>query len=395
MKSALAVSGCVAALIAGRAAGQPAPAKPAAPPAAPAAAPPPTVPNTPVQNYPTEVRGKDLEKWIKEIDSPDPFVREQALQAVLLFGPSSRNALPAVTRQVKQLNDIGPLAHAIIDLAELVPLIPDPTPGSPLDPRVKDAVTALIGVMNSPEAVVRYRAATTLGYIGPVARAALPDLIKRVDDRMSWEIRKAVCFALGRVGRDEQGWPLPAALEALARGVEDRQSKGVRLEALQAVILLGPTQSGPTPILSSVLLKRLREEHDKPTQIWIRVAIMRLNPTEINDKNLNVIVKDIKSTDQELRLTAIQALALMGTAAKAKVMDLVEALSQATDPATIRELCNALARMGQFAEKAIPSLATLTSNQDDVIKTSSMAALQAIQKAIEEAKKPPVAPVKP
>jgi HEAT repeat protein len=381
MKSAITFSGTLLVVFTVTAAAQPPAANPASPPV--------VVPNTPVTGYPTEVRGRRLEEWIKEIDSPDPYVREQALQAILLFGPSSRNALSAVTKQVKQLNDIGPLAHAIIDLSELVPLLDSPT-----DPRIKDAVNALMAVMSSPEAVVRYRAATALGYIGPPARAALPVLINRIDDRMSWEIRKAVCFALGRVGRDEQNNPLPAALEALARGVDDRMSKGVRLEALQSVILLGPPPGGVTPQLNAVLQKRLTTDHDKVTLIWIRMAIMRLVPAEINDKNLTLIAKEIKSPDPDVRLVAIQALAIMGPAAKPKLQDLIDALSQATDPATSRELCAALARMGQFAERAIPSLNNLLAHQDETVKTSADLAIKAIQKAIEDAKKPPAPPIK-
>ena len=71
-----------------------------------------------------------------------------------------------------------------------------------------DAVNAITGALDSTQAIIRYRAATALGWIGPPARTAVNALIKRIDDRYSWEIRKSVCFALGievavRVGQSE------------------------------------------------------------------------------------------------------------------------------------------------------------------------------------------------
>src|SRR5205823_5044058 len=96
-------------------------------------------------------------------------------------------------------------------------------------------------------------------------------------------------------GRDEQGAPLVNALEALGKGVSDKDSHEVRLAALQAVISLGPPASGSTPQLRNVLERRLRDERDKGVLIWVRVAIMRLDQAAITDKNLAVIAKDMKS----------------------------------------------------------------------------------------------------
>ncbi|HEX4592250.1 MAG TPA: HEAT repeat domain-containing protein [Gemmataceae bacterium] len=355
-----------------------------------------TVPNSTA--YPSEVGGRSLEEWIKEIDNPDPSVREQAIQTVLLFGPSATKAIPAITGQVQRLNDIGPQAHAIIALSELIPARTQAATSAAPDKWTGDAVNALISVLNSPEAVIRFRAGTTLGWIGPPARAAVHQgqLTRLVTDRASWEIRKAACFALGTVGRDEQGWPLVGALEALANGLAD-QSKGVRLEALQAVIRLGPlASSAAPPRLTETLRRRLTQERDKNLLVWVRVAMMRLNAAEINDKNLAPFTKDLKGSDSELRTTTIKALGLMGPAAKSAVPDLIETLQKPIDPATIIDVCTALSRMGQFADRAIGPLTTLQSTgANDVVRSAAGEAIIEIKKAIDAAKQQPPGPQPP
>ena len=255
----------------------------------------------------SEVGGRSLEEWIKDIDHPDPSVRERACRVVLLFGVAARKAIPALSDQAgRNLNDLSPQASAIIALAELVPLTPPPPPGGSPDGYTTKAVNALISASRSSQAVIRFRAATALGWIGPPARPAVQELVQMIDDRMSWEIRKAVCFALGSVGRDDQGYPMVAALEALAPGVGDRESKGVRFEALQSVLRLGPplppanapqlNASAMVPQLMNTLRQRLTNERDKVVLLWVRVAILALDGSRINDKELSVIAKEIKST---------------------------------------------------------------------------------------------------
>jgi HEAT repeat protein len=392
----LAAGACLAGPLAGAARAQPQPAPPKPgnlPPVVPVppAAAQPT--NTAVPNsasYPTQIGGRQLEDWIRDIDDTDPSVRARAIQVVIDFGPSARKAIPAVTRQVKQLNDLSPQAYAIIALAELVPLTPPPPPGGTPDKWTTDAVNAVISVLNSPQAVIRFRAATTLGYIGMQARGAVQELMRWVNDRQSWEIRKAVCFALGTAGRDEQGYPIPSALEALANGVSDPVSKDVRLEALQSVIRLGPP-SPPValPRLGNALQQRLKVERDKIVQLWVRVAVMAQDAKQISDKNVDAIGIEMKSTDPELRVAAVRAVGVMGPAAKRLVQDLIDALPRSADPVLSVELCRALGRMGQHAERAIPVLETAQLQKEDAVKVAAAAAVADIKRAVDFAKQQP------
>lgn len=347
-----------------------------------------SVPNAP--GYPDTVAGRKLEEWIKDIDSLDPSVREHACRAVIQFGPSARRAIPALVKQVRLLNDLSPQASAIIALSEIVPQ----TPGGQADGYTAQAVDALKDALDSTQAIIRYRAAASLGWIGPPARAALPVLIKRIDDRQSWEIRNAVAIALGTIGRDENGWPYVNVLEALGRGAADRESKDVRLSALQSIINLGPPATGTPPHLRMALEKRLRDEKDNIVKIWVRVAIMRIDQATITDANLQTIAKQLKSTDLETRIQAAKALGFIGIFAKSTVPDLVDALRRNPEPALLVQLCWSLARMGMHAETALASLRTLQkSTQDEWVKSSIKSSIEEIEKAILESKKAPPPPV--
>jgi HEAT repeat protein len=335
-------------------------------------------PNPSPATGPTEVGGKTLEQWVKEIDHPDPSVREHAIRMVLMFGPNARKAIPALVKQVRSLNDLSPQANAIIALSVLGPAAPE---------FAKDVVDALTVAVDNPQGIIRYQAATALGNMGPVARTAVPKLANHVNDRASWEIRKAACFALGSVGRDEQGMPDMRALAALVDAAKD-YSKEVRMEALQGLINLGPPASGNVSQMRNLLEGRLKYDQDKSVTIWVRVAIMRLDEKAINDANLSIIAKQMKGTDVDIRIQAARALGYIGYPARSKLPELIEALKD-EEPLMVQQVCWSIVRMGADAEKALPSLETLLSHKDGNVKASAKAAIEDIKKSVEQAKKNP------
>jgi HEAT repeat protein len=376
--------------------GGPAPAQPSPPSAAPAT----DSSVSTAANYPSEIAGRKLEEWIKDLESPDPSIREGSIRVIVQFGPPARRAIPALVKQVRLLNDLSPQASAIIALSELVPLAPPPAPGSQPDGYTKDAVDALAQCLDSTQAIIRFRAATALAWLGPPARNAVPKLIARIDDRYSWEIRKAVCVALGSIGRDEQGWPIVNALEALGRGASDRDSRDVRIEALQAIINLGPAYGNVVPAqLLGVLRQRQTAERDKAVAIWVRVAVMRMDPAAVTDANISLISKQMfakPGTSLEVRVQAAKALGFMGPLAKPGLSDMIEALQKSEEKVLTVQLCWSLARMAQFAERAIPALNQIQEAQkDDWVRGSAKVAIETIDKAIQQAKAAPPLPPKP
>src|SRR2546421_351228 len=90
----VAAGACLAGPLAGQVVAQPRPnpttpplpgAQPANPPGGPVPAPPREAALPNAASYPTEILGRKLEDWIKDIDSPDPSVREGAIRVVVHF----------------------------------------------------------------------------------------------------------------------------------------------------------------------------------------------------------------------------------------------------------------------------------------------------------------------
>jgi hypothetical protein len=81
-----------------------------------------TTPPTSAQAFPSQVQGKTLDQWIREIEDPDPSHRSMAITNVLQFGPNAKKAIPALIKQVKNSPDVAPKAYAINALKQLVPL---------------------------------------------------------------------------------------------------------------------------------------------------------------------------------------------------------------------------------------------------------------------------------
>src|SRR4051812_4751262 len=58
----------------------------------------------------TEIGGKGLEAWIKEIDSTDPGRRELAMRTVLQFGPQQAyQAVPTIIARLKKHTPARPI----------------------------------------------------------------------------------------------------------------------------------------------------------------------------------------------------------------------------------------------------------------------------------------------
>jgi HEAT repeat protein len=321
---------------------------------------------------PEKVGGKTLEEWIRQIENPDPSVREHAIRVVMLFGQGARRAIPALVRQVRNDNDYSPLANAIIVLSQLMPVEKDPE-------YAKMTVNALTQALNHPQAIVRYQAATALGYCGAWARPAVPKLAGMINDRSSWETRRAVCFALGTTGRDEQGIPNILALRALIDGIDD-PSKEVRAAALQSIINLGaPTSPADRSQMKNLLEKRLKADKDKACVIWVRVALMSLDPKTITDANLAVISTLLKDSDIEIATQAARALFYIGLDSKLRLDDLVESLKH-PDSRMRLQVVETLERIGPAAERALPSLETLQKNDpEESIRAAAKKAILTIK----------------
>ena len=328
----------------------------------------------PTPQYPTQIGGKDLDKWIREIDHPDPSQKVSAINTVLGFGPNAKRAIPVLIRTLRNVNnDMSVRAHAVYALRQLVPL--------DLQNYGKEAVDALTVALDSSQQTVKVQAAHALWAIGPAARVSVPKLSKLVVDRtVSFEIRQAAALALGRVAYDDQGGPSIQALNFLLDGVDD-PSKEVRMECLQSIINLGPPAQGASAQYKNLLERRIKAEKDNSARIWVRVALMRLDAAFINETNLNEIAKLMKEMeDLDIRVQSARAIGYIGPAAKSMVPALISALPD-PEPLMVWQVIWSLAQMVKFAEPALPHLKKIAADDkvDAGIREAARKAIETIE----------------
>jgi HEAT repeat protein len=302
--------------------------------------------------------GKNLTQWIREFQDRDPSIRENALRAVPHFGLEGRKALPGLIEELHS-TDSGIRANAANAVGVLG-----------LDEKnLKAGVTGLTRLLKDSQAVVRFQAATALGQIGPAANDALPTLASVGKDSTSWEIRKAVAFALGAVGQDRNG-PDTRAVTALVTALGDAAAP-VRLEAVKALLRLGPPAQTLAKKSAIQGLQRLFTDRDDTIIIWARVAVMRLD--QVSETYLSGIAQYLKNGDAALRTEAATALGTIGLAAKAHVTDLQEAIDKEKEaPGVVLTSLWALTQMGDGGKKV---LTKLTKHENPDIKKAAADAL--------------------
>ncbi|MCS7272209.1 MAG: HEAT repeat domain-containing protein, partial [Gemmataceae bacterium] len=290
--------------------------------------------------WPTNIAGKGVNEWLKEVDDPDPGKREMALTTLPAFGPDAiKVCSKKIVERMRVEKDHGVRMAAYRTAVMLG-----------LDERdIKDAITILANAVDQgvPGSQTRLAAVQTLAAFGPKAESAVAALTGVVCQDPAYVTRQAVAHALGRVGGNETYGPNVRALNRLAGTLASDVAAAVRLEALQSLVLLGPPWTGPRkdaksppPIdwkQAAYVAERMRErlqtpkgkggEIDPQIEIWVRVVLMRFDPKEIGDTHLNAIARHLSSSELGPRLQALQALSLFAEqAAGGKRLDAVVAL---------------------------------------------------------------------
>src|SRR6516225_5877902 len=114
---------------------------------------------------PDTIGGKYLKDWIKEISSPDPSRRENAIRTVVLFGAyASQEALPALMERIERDNDTSPRVNAIMALGAIE---------FTTDKDIQKAVDVLrrrVVATGESQNIIRFQAALILGRFGEKAR---------------------------------------------------------------------------------------------------------------------------------------------------------------------------------------------------------------------------------
>lgn len=206
--------------------------------------------------------GRPLNEVLEELKSKDPKVR---LGAVTVLSHTPRKeSVPGLCQALddsevrvaeeaaKGLRWIGPEAHAAVPI--LIRRLEDP-----------------------PSEAFRKAAIEALGNIGPKAEAAVPLLVKLLPEKQTaLETRQAAVSALGKLGPVAKA-AVPALTDALA-------DDGLESHAVTALIQMGPEARPAVPALS----KRLRPEQP----YWLDLVRFL---AEVDPQAAKVAISDLRS----------------------------------------------------------------------------------------------------
>jgi HEAT repeat protein len=335
----------------------------------------------------TEVGGRPIEEWIKDISARDRSKGEAAIRTVLLFGPDrAYQAVPAILHELEKHKPPGVLLDTSIRINGTVALGAILSKAKEVDPKhVKEAIKILSRFLGDSQSIVKQRAAEALGLIGPAAKSAIPTLAyNSLKDYSTWETRQAAAAALGLISLEKGKAPSGDVLKALFGALLD-SSFQVRLAAVKSITWLGGLADRPLKTrMVKVLNQHIPSEADASVRVWTHMAIMTIEQ-EVQPNHVAAIAQVLKHHDMGARIQAATLLGFIGPRAKNTVPQLIGALSD-PQPAVVFASMAALTRMEQWADPAIPALKKIMEDakRPEALKKAAAAAIEVIQKKMEK-----------
>jgi HEAT repeat protein len=181
-----------------------------------------------------------------------------------------------------------------------------------------------------------------------------------------------VIDALGRI--EASGTDV---LQRLTSIVQRDAFNVVRTAAIRALGEVGPAAKDAAPALRALVDGKVPEQ-----RVWAAAALARIgDDAKGNTAIVVAALKNPAADARTLRILAIEAAALLGTAGGETVPELVELLRDNSplnraDKTQVRERAAlALARLGEAAKPAVPKIAELLNDSEVAVRRSALTAL--------------------
>jgi len=343
--------------------------------------------------YPKQIDGKDLATWIKEISynssnlqptTIDPQSREIAIKVLPNFGPTARRpALKPLIAVVDYDPDPGVRQAAVTVISNMGYEEDAKEKGTLM---AKDAVRSIQSRLakTAPGSAERLTCVRSLASFGSDAAGSAKSLRDICRDP-SYETRVAIANALGRVGMapDETAEANKEAAMALLEFMIVDVCASVRMETIQSLLILGPPKSKTAgeyaktiePYLKGVGNRLKPEagkvgEKDKNVVSWLLILQIMYDGSTL-DANVKQLANFVKAPESpnpaNLRMNAMNALAVLGTKAVGALDVILEALDY-EDPYLVAAAISCLAPMGTAAVRAVPKLEEIAKGSKDPAK---------------------------
>lgn len=216
---------------------------------------------------------------------------------------------------------------------------------SQLGADAKAAVPDLIKALEDSEDQVWFNSITALARIGPAATEAIPALLRQLERSHSGRYREQVwyraAFALGSVGR--------AALPELIKALESEHPH-VRSGAAKAISWIGADATEAIPLLAKNLADAEANVREQSAE-----ALGKIGPTA-----LPRLKESLRNDQAPVRAGAALALQWLGEPARVANPDLAAALTAETDDSTKARFIQTLSRLkfepAEFLNLIVPLL---------------------------------------
>src|SRR5262245_47747267 len=353
-----------------------------------------------------------------DVDYPDPTTREFSVRMLPMFGPAAQksNVSKLLVKRMVAEKDPGVRAAVYSAVAQIA---------FDNDNDNKEALRLLAGVVDTG-GTNRVHAIQTIAAFGPKGEVAITALTGVAMKDPAYETRRSIANTLGSVGFNEKTGPNMRALTALADRLAYDESAAVRVEALQALMRLGPPwlevrkpddKNPPKidPKTAEVIIKYMKVrvgdpkakppvvglEKDRQVEIWARLVLMRFDPKEVNDDNLDAFARYLTGSEPAVKVQALNAMGILGEMAAKKLNDVVRVLEEKNDQIPQIAACaQVMMSMGAGAKPALPNLKKmndekkkelnakaleLAKKKDDPQLTGEKLALEELVKVLEAA----------
>ncbi len=183
-------------------------------------------------------KGENVADLIRELSNPDPAIRLWASKVLGRLGASARPALPALQNATQDSDD--DVRRVAANSAKAIQATPTPSEG--LARWVRD--------LQSPDEIVRLRAAKELGKLGSAAVDAIPDLQRLLQDPDE-DVRRVVASSIRAI----QGSSGTVPNEAVQRLIQNLNSTDdlVRIRAAKDLAKMGNAARDAIPALRKLL----------------------------------------------------------------------------------------------------------------------------------------------
>ena len=305
----------------------------------------------------TEFLGKNFGYWRNQIKDKDPGKREEAMKAVLVFGPKKAyEAVPDILTQLErhlakknpENIDLAVRVNGIMALSAIFKYAQPPNP----DPKhIERALPIFKASMNDPQVILKVRAVQGLPFLGPASHGLIEDVIKLVNLPITWEVRKEAIQTLAVMASpDGKGPPHPKVMPLLRLHMNptEESSYSTRSSAVQAIAMLA--QEKMPPELYKGLLDPTVQVRLTALQSITTVSVGLDTKKAMKDKDRVAIVEHLETylageKDEILQVWAHASIMTVIKSCKKHLGPVVRTMTITTDPAvkmqalTVISLC--------------------------------------------------------